>query len=211
MNNLFEKQGAEFSKDRKYRYALWRIWDETKPLVMCIGLNPSTANEDKNDPTITKLEKIMRHNGYGGFYMMNLFPLVSADPKVLVEFYDDTQSHDTEDMENMRWLLDIKRKCKDVVFAWGGFKEAEQRAKSVIGYFKLALCLKINNNGSPKHPLYCKDDSALFPYEYELNAQEIPAGGWRSVEIPKEVSPESFNGSTSGIVIDEIGTQPFIK
>jgi hypothetical protein len=45
MKNLFEDNGAEFSTDRKYRYALWRKWDAINPLAMFIGLNPSTANE----------------------------------------------------------------------------------------------------------------------------------------------------------------------
>lgn len=59
--------GADFSNDRKYRYALWRIWDRTKPLVMFIGLNPSTANETENDPTIKSVGRISKNNGYGGF------------------------------------------------------------------------------------------------------------------------------------------------
>ena len=46
------KSDALFSKDRVYRYALWRIWDLKKPKVLFIGLNPSTADEIKNDPTI---------------------------------------------------------------------------------------------------------------------------------------------------------------
>ena len=47
-------QGAFFSSNRKYRYALWRVWDHTKPYVMFIGLNPSIANETDNDPTIRR-------------------------------------------------------------------------------------------------------------------------------------------------------------
>lgn len=49
MSDLFNTSGAEFSKCGKYRYKLWRIWDNTKPLAMCIGLNPSTANAYDND------------------------------------------------------------------------------------------------------------------------------------------------------------------
>jgi hypothetical protein len=48
----FSKSGAVFSDCRKFRYALWRMWDGDKPLVMIIGLNPSTADEKVNDPTI---------------------------------------------------------------------------------------------------------------------------------------------------------------
>jgi hypothetical protein len=48
------KTDAKFSACRKYRYALWRTWDESKPSAMIIGLNPSTADENENDPTITR-------------------------------------------------------------------------------------------------------------------------------------------------------------
>ena len=53
------KKGADFSNNGKHRYRLWRIWDETKPYALCIGLNPSTANSEKNDPTINILIKMM--------------------------------------------------------------------------------------------------------------------------------------------------------
>lgn len=160
---LIQHIGAEFSKDRKYRYALWRIWDQSKPLVMFIGLNPSTANEDENDPTIRSVERISKHNGYGGFYMMNCFPLVSTNPGLLYDFYDKP-FHDIEDQENMRWLLEVKKKCKAVVFAWGNFDVVKERAKSISGYFKEAKALHINKNGSPKHPLYCKSETVFVDF-----------------------------------------------
>lgn len=149
---------AIFSDCRKYRYALWRIWDLNKPCVMIIGLNPSTANENKNDNTISKVIKIAKGNGYGGVYMMNLFSIVSSDPKVL--------QSDGLDLigDNNDWLTTISGVCKDIVFAWGNFKEAEQRSKEVIAMFENPLCIKKNKNGSPKHPLYCKDESILIPF-----------------------------------------------
>ena len=48
------KKDAILSEDRKYRYVLSRIWDESKPLVVIIGLNPSTADEKDDDNTIKK-------------------------------------------------------------------------------------------------------------------------------------------------------------
>lgn len=58
-----DKDGAIFSDDRKYRFALFRMWDLKAPNVMFIGLNPSTANEHDNDPTIRPRYKI--RNGLG--------------------------------------------------------------------------------------------------------------------------------------------------
>ena len=59
----FSKSGAVFSDCRKFRYALWRMWDEDKPLVMIIGLNPSTADEKVNDPTIKPAASVLPVHG----------------------------------------------------------------------------------------------------------------------------------------------------
>src|SRR4051812_38069896 len=117
---LFEEDnlnGAIFSSCRKYRYALYRIWDESKPLVMFIGLNPSTANESKNDPTIRRVITFAKQWGYGGVYMMNLFGLVSPYPKDLLNSVDPIGENDI-------YLKQMKEKCSDVIFAWGAFTEA---------------------------------------------------------------------------------------
>ncbi len=157
MNDLFENNGAEFSPDRKYRYCLWRIWDESKPLVMVIGLNPSTAKEDENDRTISKLLKVISNNGYGGFYMMNLFAIIDRNPAILKTDADPLGDNDG-------WIEKIAPKCSKIVFAWGDFKEAKERSIDVIKMFPVAYCLFQNKSGSPKHPLYCRDLSQIIPF-----------------------------------------------
>ena len=151
--------GAEFSECRKYRYALWRVWDESKPLVMFIGLNPSTANEVDNDPTIRSVGRIAKANGYGGFYMMNCWAYVATKPENLVI---DRLSY----QYNNDWLNIISGKCKDVVFAWGSFAIVAEkgRDKELAEMFPNAKALFINKNGSPKHPLYCKSDTQLVSW-----------------------------------------------
>ena len=67
------KTGAIFSRCKNYRYALWRNWDDLKPDVMIIGLNPSTADEKENDPTIVRCIKFAKSWGYGGVCVTNLF------------------------------------------------------------------------------------------------------------------------------------------
>ena len=157
-NNLFENNGAEFSPCKKYRYALWRIWDESKPIIMFIGLNPSTANETTDDATIRRVKRFAVDWGAGGVYMMNLFPLVSTNPKVLLDFYD-TPFHDVELEKNNHWLCDISFKANQIIFAWGAFKEAHKRAKTVIKMFPDAKALLINQDGSPRHPLFVKGNT----------------------------------------------------
>lgn len=156
MSNLFEDNGATFSECGKYRYELHRIWDKSLPLVMFIGLNPSTANAAKNDNTITKVIKIAKANGYGGVYMMNLFSYISTDPEKLII--------DSDPLVNDIWLRTIRLICRDVVFAWGNFKIATGRAKEVESMFTGSCALHINANGSPKHPLYCKDDTKFVSF-----------------------------------------------
>ena len=74
------KKDAQLSTCRKYRYALWRTWDEAKPQVMIIGLNPSTADETKDDPTITRCINFAKAWGYGGVCMANLFAYRATAP-----------------------------------------------------------------------------------------------------------------------------------
>lgn len=137
--------GAEFSDCGKYRYKLWRIWDTTKPLSMCIGLNPSTANANKNDNTINILIRVMTRLGYGGFYMMNLFAWISSKPEDLLTCGDPLGQNNDK-------LLDVGSQCADVIACWGAFNQAEERRKEVLAMFPNALCFGRNANGTPWHP-----------------------------------------------------------
>jgi hypothetical protein len=150
--------GAEFSKCRRYRYSLWRIWDRSKPLVMFIGLNPSTANEVDADPTIRSVGRIAKVNGFGGFYMMNCFPFVSTDPEKLRDF-GNTALNDL-------WIDNVSERCATIVFAWGSFDIVREsgREAELAAMFPDAMALHINKNGSPKHPLYCKSDTQFVPW-----------------------------------------------
>ena len=144
----FENNGAEFSDCGKYRYALWRIWDKNKPLVMFIGLNPSTANQVSDDATIRRVKKFAQNWGYGGVYMMNLFAYVTPYPEELKKCGDPLGGNDG-------WLEKISVKCDKIIFAWGAFSEAKERAEQVKSKFS-GYALEINKDGSPKHPLYVK-------------------------------------------------------
>lgn len=159
-NEMFQddKSGAKFSDCRKYRYALWRIWDESKPLVMFIGLNPSTANEDSDDRTIEAVTDMAKNQGFGGFYMMNLFAYVSTDP-------DHLLLPEARDAVNDDYLKTISAKCQRIIFAWGNFKQAKQRSKEVIPMYPEAYCLKFTKDGSPWHPLYVKRN--IVPVKFQ--------------------------------------------
>lgn len=140
---------AVFSEDRQHRYLLKRIWNPEKPFAMVVGLNPSTANENQNDPTIRRLigpTGLLHRNGYGGLYMVNLFTMVTPKPKQLI--------HDQTPATAMTWWTTSAFQCQAVVFAWGAFDIPYGRDQAAKQLFPDALCFGHNANGSPKHPLY---------------------------------------------------------
>jgi hypothetical protein len=155
MNN-----GATFSEDRKHRFALWRIWNEDKPLVMFIGLNPSTASEKGDDNTIRRVIRYAYSWGFGGLYMMNLFTYITPYPREL-------EHSEHLIAENDRNLLEIREKCEMVVFMWGSFKQARMRAAHAKTMFPGAYCFRQTLNGSPFHPLYLKSGLKPIPFIYD--------------------------------------------
>lgn len=117
------KKDVVFSECGKYRYFLSRIWDIDKPYAMVIGLNPSTADAQNDDPTIRNLVKLLDDNGYGGLYMMNLFALISPNPEDLRSCPDPVKENDV-------WLHTVSKAVRDIFFAWGSFKQAQYRIKN---------------------------------------------------------------------------------
>lgn len=152
-------KSAVFSKDRTHRFSLSRIWDHSKPCVMFIGLNPSTADGKENDNTIDSVQRMCIFNGYGGFYMMNCFSFISTNPDGLV-------ISEEESSFNNIMLRETAEMCAEVVFAWGAFKVVKKtgRGEELNKMFPKAKCLEILKDGSPKHPLYCKRETQFIPY-----------------------------------------------
>ena len=149
--------GAAFSPDRFHRYALWRTWDETKNIAMFIGLNPSTADEVKNDPTVTRCINYAKQWGYGGMIMSNIFAYRATDPKVM------KKAEDPVGPRNDSWLIKLAEEASLVVAVWGNHAAFMARGKKVMNLFEgIDLhCLAMNKTGHPKHPLYCR--SSLKP------------------------------------------------
>lgn len=140
-------KSAEFSECGKYRYLLKRDWSITqRPSAMCIGLNPSNANTDKDDPTIRILVDTLNHLGYGELKMCNLYAYVSSKPSKLFEVPDPLGLND-------EWLLTTAHSVQQIIFCWGSFKNISYRAKKVMEMFPSAKCFGKNADGSPMHPM----------------------------------------------------------
>jgi len=153
--------GALFSDDRRYRYKLWRRWEsDNARSLLCIGLNPSTADESNEDPTIRRVIRFAHSWGLGAMRMMNLFGYVTPYPKELVA--DDSWEMNREIIHiNGK---DVLASGGIVLFAWGNFTEARDRGAEVADLFPQAMCLGHNTNGSPKHPLYIRGDTVPTQY-----------------------------------------------
>lgn len=142
------KTDAKLSECRKYRYALWRTWDESKPYAMFVGLNPSTADEREDDPTIRRCIGFATEWGYGGLCMANLFAYRATDPNKMFAAQDPIGP------ENDVWLEMLAKNAGIIVAAWGNHGAYLSRSKIVSALIPSLQCLKINKSGEPAHPLY---------------------------------------------------------
>ncbi len=156
--DLSNLKGAVFSEDRKYRYALWRMWSLRQPLLL-IGLNPSTANEISNDATITRCMARAAREGFGGLLMANLYAYVSTNPKILLG-----SSEEFIGVENDAYLKQMIALASRTVCGWGSFPAAIIRANAVLNMIKRPYCLGINKDGQPKHPLYISYEVPMVEY-----------------------------------------------
>ena len=143
---------AKFSSCRRYRYALWRIWDFSKPSAMFIGLNPSTADETKDDPTIRRCINFAKSWDYGGIYVTNLFAYRSNSPNKM-----KIQSNPIGD-ENDKWIKKLSQKSGVIIAAWGNDGSHLNRSRIIECKIPNLKCIKKNKSGQPSHPLYLKSN-----------------------------------------------------
>jgi hypothetical protein len=159
-------QGAIFSEDGKYRYALWRVWNMTRPLLLITGLNPSKADARRNDPTITRGMVRADRTGFGGLLMGNLYGLVSTDPDTLLDTTIDDS--DVVGIETDDYLRQMIRLSARHLVGWGSFKAVPYRAPAVLKMIPEPYCLGVNADGQPKHPLYIGYHVPMVKYEVKL-------------------------------------------
>lgn len=151
---FIDGSGARFSACQKYRYHLWRCVSTSKTKIAVIGLNPSTADAVKNDPTIARLCRRAQMLGFGRLDMLNLFAWRSTDPHVLPHVEDPIGP------ENDSWILDVASEADMVLCAWGNHGGARGRevARMLRARGVVLHALRITGPGAPEHPLY-------LPYE----------------------------------------------
>lgn len=157
--------GALFNgPERRYRYALWRIWDRDKPKALLVGLNPSKATQFKDDPTIVREVDFCKRWGFGGLYKGNLHPYVTPYPEELwVNVSLEQNLLNDQALRTMLALSSIRVVC------WGdqGAKAGDRPGQVLKLLGNPVYCLKVNNSGEPVHPLYQPLTSKLVEYRRE--------------------------------------------
>lgn len=151
---------AVYSPCERYRYSLTRTWDREGRRLLYIMLNPSTATERANDPTIARCERRARQLGYGALRVCNLFALRATDPALL------RRAEEPEGPENERQVRDAARWADDILCAWGVHGTYRNQCERVAGWLDdpagRVLALGLTRDGHPRHPLYLPDAARPF-------------------------------------------------
>ena len=143
---------AIYSDCERYRYSLTRVWEPAARRVNFVMLNPSTATEVQNDPTVERCERRARALGYGSFAVTNIFAWRDTDPRAMRAAADPVGAGNDADNR------DRAARAEDVEGAWGTHGENLDRGAVVARL--LAQCgkplfhLGLSKAGHPKHPLY---------------------------------------------------------
>lgn len=143
---------AIYSDCQAYRYSLTRIWDADGKRALFVMLNPSTATEVQNDPTVERCERRSRALGYGAFCVCNIFAYRATDPKVM------RSQDDPVGVENDAAIMTAAQWADDIICAWGTHGEHLLRGPNVEHLLrnqpKPLQHLGLSKAGHPKHPLY---------------------------------------------------------
>jgi hypothetical protein len=166
-------KGAVFSPDDefvmlnartgRFRYALWRIWSPARPPLMVIGLNPSRADETRDDHTIRRCVNFATTWGFGGLLMGNIFAFRSTYTSNLL------MATDRIGPDNDLWLGRMRERAGMVLAAWGNTAVIDaERLGSIRNMFPSLHCLGVTQSGFPKHPARVRND--LQPIRWEVAA-----------------------------------------
>ena len=152
-----------FSPDRRYRYTLVHRWDELLDPgrgIAWIGLNPSTADEHRLDPTLRRIRDFSAAWGYAFFVMLNLFAWRATDPA------DMRAAAAPVGPDNDRWITQWSTQVDRVMLGWGEHGAHLGRDQQVLALLepRKTYCLERNASGQPKHPLYVARKAVPLPY-----------------------------------------------
>ena len=134
-----------------YRYQLIRVWDSSGPRVNFVMLNPSTATEVQNDPTVERCERRARTLGFGAFQVTNIFAYRATDPREMRAQADPIGA------ENDNAIRTAANWANQIICAWGTHGAHLERGAAVENLLRAGkqplFHLGLSKAGHPKHPL----------------------------------------------------------
>lgn len=155
------RSDAYFSNDRQYRYWLIRTWDDSLPVMANVGVNPSTADEKKNDPTVRKDIGFATRLGYGSLLKLNVGAYRSTDPRKWIRAADPFGPENT--IEDLKFYLQMFEVEKTVA-AWGRSIGKHAIRGMELGKRIDMWCFGLNSDGTPRHTLMLPYTSKLERY-----------------------------------------------
>jgi len=158
---------AAFSDCGRYRTFLERRWDG-KPFgspgfAAWIMMNPSTADEQVDDPTVRRARDFTRRWGFGAMVVLNIFALRATRPAMLLE------AEDPVGPGNDAAIAEWAARAEKVIAAWGlPPKPLRWRGPAVAKLLREAgvqpMALKVTQSGEPGHPLYIAANTEPVPW-----------------------------------------------
>jgi hypothetical protein len=151
----------------EYRYILGT---RGKNPLICIGINPSTAQPGDLDNTLKSVQRIAHGNGFDSFIMFYVYAQRATDPDAM-EHSSNLQLH-RENLEAFRYVLSIGEN-PTVWAAWGTIIEKRDYLKDCLKdmiaageeYGAKWVCAgKCSKKGHPHHPLYLRKDEVIRPF-----------------------------------------------
>ncbi|MFN0136872.1 MAG: DUF1643 domain-containing protein [Phycisphaerae bacterium] len=168
------ESGATFDPSGVYRYHLWRVWDRSKPTIGWILLNPSTADERQDDPTIRRCIRNSQRWGFGRVTIGNIFAIRATLPSVM------RAAEDPIGPGNDAALRTIVSESSLLMVAWGNHGLHRDRGEWVMRnvlHGAQPQCLGITNLGAPIHPLYVAYDIERRAYRLPINHRPVAERG----------------------------------
>lgn len=157
------QQGAQrsialYSECGCYRYGLRRIWSDG-PELLFVMLNPSTATEEKNDPTIERCQRRAKQLGFGALRIANLFAFRATHPS------DLRQADDPQGPENALLLAKWSGAAAMTIAGWGTHGALMGQAAAVAPILEGDVRhLDLTKDGHPRHPLYVSYATQPLPW-----------------------------------------------
>ena len=153
---------AEYSDCQRFRYVLTRVWCPGGPRVLFVMLNPSTATECQNDPTVERCERRARALGFGGVRVTNIFAFRATDPRLMRAVDDPVgPGNDAAILGSVAW-------ADQIVCAWGAHGAHRGRGRAVARMLRRTgaalFHLGLTKDGEPRHPLYVAYSVSPLPW-----------------------------------------------